>query len=69
MMMYDLINTIAARADLPIVGTNEEGEHVVIEAGASGDRHFYRMTTSQRNGWLRVNTYWNDGDTEETYKR
>ena len=67
--MYEYLESLAEMADLPIVGTNVEGEHVVIEDGASGDRHFYRVTTAQHNGWLRINTYWDDGDTEETYKR
>lgn len=51
--------------NLVTTGKNENGENVILIVGED-----YRTTeTLQSNGWIRVNTYWADGTTEEAYKR
>lgn len=54
---------------LPIIGKNEDNEVVIIEAGANEDERFFRVTTVQHNDWCRINTYWESGTVEETYKK
>lgn len=40
-------------------GTNEHGETVIITPTDDG----FKLTTAQRNGWVRVNQYhWDEGD-------
>ena len=54
----------------PVMGSNEAGEAVIIEATYNKSMgNGYRVMTSQNNGWLRVNTYWENGVDEETYER
>jgi hypothetical protein len=54
---------------LPLTGKNENGEIVIIEYGISGEERFFRVTTCQHNNWCRINTYWEDGTIEETYRK
>lgn len=61
---------LVGSSSLPLAGRNSHGEAVVIERGS--DRNlgsFYRVTTSQDNGWCRINTYYENGLQEETYHR
>ena len=54
---------------LPLIGKNEDNEVVIIEAGANEGERFFRVTTVQHNDWCRINTYWESGTIEETYKK
>ena len=47
------------------VGENEDGEYVIVAV----TKNYAVITTSQKNGWLRNNTYWKDGTEEESYER
>lgn len=47
------------------VGVNELGEHVIV----SIDEDAASVRTLQRNGWMRINIYYEDGGEEETYER
>ena len=54
----------------PCSGKNDEGEDIIIERGYNGNCvPFYRVTTSQDNGWLRINFYYPDGTVTEEYER
>lgn len=46
-------------------GKNENGENVIIVIYPN--RTIVR--TMQVNNWIRINIYWDNGDTEETYER
>ena len=46
-----------------LCGVNEDGENVIV----SIDDRLAEVKTLQKNGWIRVNTYWYDGTSEETY--
>lgn len=68
--VYAEIAQLVGAKSLPLAGRNSHGEAVVIERGS--DRNlgsFYRVTTSQDNGWCRINTYYENGDQEQTYRR
>lgn len=68
-MTFKDIERLIHGESLPLAGKNENGETVIIESGADEAGRFFRLTTSQQNGWLRINDYYADGSTYETYKR
>ena len=49
----------------PLVGTNANGENVII----SIDKKCACTRTLQHNGWQRINIYYADGTSEESYER
>lgn len=51
--------------ELPIMAVNSNDETVINE----GNKDVLITTTVQRNGWLRINEYYPDGTTTETYER
>lgn len=51
--------------DTPYCGENEQGERIIL--GIRPD--LITLTTYQSNRWIRTNTYWADGSSEETYER
>ena len=53
----------------PVAAENECLENVVIEEGRDEEGHFYRLTTSQGNGWLKVNHYYETGVITENYEK
>lgn len=69
---YKEIKEFTKDCELPFTATNDEEENVIIEHGREDDglkEHFYKITTAQKNGWLRINIYWEDGTTEEMYEK
>lgn len=66
-MTYRGIDALVAESGItpPLAAINEDGEDVIIERGVD----FYRLTTMQKNNWLRINTYYADGTADETYSR
>lgn len=50
-------------SSVPFPGKNEAGEDIWISIFK--DR--ITIKTHQRNGWVRLNTYWRDGIREETF--
>ena len=65
------IVALVAEHELPVGGENEDGEFVMICQGRTeeGLGRSYQVETLQNNGWCRINTYWQDGTKDETYKR
>lgn len=54
----------------PLSGTDGDSNPIIIGEGRNGESgHFYEVQTAQSNGWLRTNTYYENGDTEETFDR
>lgn len=51
--------------DHMIFGKNSEGERIAMSIWS--DKII--LNTFQSNGWTRINIYYRDGDTEETYDR
>lgn len=60
-----VMNAEAKGKSLPLNGKNENGEMVIVEGNAS----CYRLTTVQKNDWLRINEYYPDGTTTETFEK
>ena len=68
--MYAQLTRLTTGKQLPMVATSTiTNENVVIERGNDGAQNFFKLTTTQRNGWHRINTYYADGSTEETYEK
>ena len=55
----------ASELDKPLFGKNEDGESVLI----SVNKDNITVETFQDNGWVRQNVYWEDGTTEELYRK
>jgi len=68
-MTYKEIKKMVEGKSLPIMGENQDGEPVIIEEGRSEAGHFYRLTTAQHNNWCRYNVFYEDGSTDEIYKK
>lgn len=68
-MTYQEIKKLTKGKEFPMTAENENGEVVILEIGYVDGEMIFTVTTAQSNGWLRVNTYWEDGTIEETYKR
>jgi len=49
----------------PMVGKNENGENVIVEIC----KDHIQTRTHQKNDWVRVNIYYDDGNVEELYER
>jgi hypothetical protein len=62
-------NCLADGIELPLSGTNDNDEHVILEKGKDDNGNFYRVTTAQKNNWCRINTYYEDGIVTEIYKK
>lgn len=54
---------------LPAVSQNINGENTICVEGDADGLHFFEIKTSQHNGWVRVNRFYSDGSTEETFER
>ena len=67
-MNYNELRKLISGKNLPISATNENGENVIIEEGSDNELgHFYRTENAQHNNWVRINYYYENGDTEELY--
>lgn len=65
---YDTINELIKKYGAKgqfITGKNEDGESIIITIYSN------RVVTKtlQKNNWMRINTYWEDGNIDETYER
>ena len=68
-MYYKDIEKLVDGKELPVGGTNAEGEAVIIEAGSLDGVRFFHVTTSQNNDWVRHNYYYENGDSEELFEK
>lgn len=63
-MSYNELNELLNGRKI-LYGVNQDGEKVIVQK----QRTCIATTTSQDNNWLRINYYYPDGSTEETYRR
>lgn len=59
--------------DLPLTGVNGNGDEVVIdvryeETGDGNSILVWQTETMQKNGWVRINSYYPDNSVTERYK-
>ena len=68
-MTYWDIKSIIKAKRTPLACENECLENVVVEEGRDDEGHFYKLTTTQDNGWCGVTHYYETGIITETYER
>jgi hypothetical protein len=68
-MTYEELQELTEGRSLPLCGKNPDGENVIIEQGNAAGVGFYKLTTSQRNNWNRINIIYADSTSEEYYER
>ena len=68
-MDYKYLRELTAGRTLPLSATNADGENVIIEEGREEGVHYYRLETIQKNNWSRINHYYEDGTSTETYEK
>lgn len=68
-MNYQKLEEMTKGKTLPLVAENEFNERVIIEKRNNGELEYYKVSTLQSNNWVRVNCYYKDGSTDETYKK
>lgn len=69
-MGYEEIENMVDKYDLsdfPLCGTNEDGENIIIYIRKDENGKYFEVHTFQKNNWIRVNRYYNDGTTEEWF--
>lgn len=54
---------------LPLSAINENGEDMIIEDDYNSGKHAYKITTVQHNNWCRINTYYQDGTSDEMFEK
>ncbi len=55
---------------MPLTFENACGENVIISGGQTEDgMKFFTLKTAQKNGWIAVSNYYEDGTAEEFYER
>lgn len=68
-MTYKELWKMTEGKEFPLWGLTNENEPTVIDRGRTDNGHFFRLTIVQDNDWLRIVTLWEDGTTEETFKK
>lgn len=71
-MWYEEIENIVDKYDLsdfPLCGANEEGDSIIIYIRKDEKGKCFEIHTFQKNNWIRVNRYYNDGTTEEWFDK
>ena len=68
-MTYEELKAFVGEHKLPIDAINENGEFTLIEGGCNGADPYYRVTTAQQNGWLRINYIYKSGMREEMFEK
>jgi len=68
-MDYKYLRELTSGRTLPLSATNADGENVIIEEGREEGVHYYRLETIQKNNWSRINHYYEDGTSTETYEK
>ena len=48
---------------------NQDGEFTEVHPGRNKDGEYVRFVTFQNNGWMRTNVYYQDGSSDEMYRR
>ena len=55
--------------DFPLAGENSRGETVILTEGINNGVHFITLKTYQKNNWICVCNYYEDGTVEEMYEK
>ena len=67
---YGILAHRCAGKSLPLTFENSRGENAIVSGGMTKEGvKFFEVKTAQHNGWIAVNTYYEDGAAEETYEK
>ena len=64
---YGILAKYTENKTFPVMITDSSGREIMIKRSGFGE--FYEVRTTQQNGWTRVNTYWSDGQIDESYEK
>ena len=68
--MYGSLNRITKGKTLPLTYVNVKGENAIVSCGKTEDGvKYYEVKTAQKNGWIAINTYYENGTFEETFEK
>lgn len=63
---YEQLKRLMKDTDYAL-GTNGQGETIIFQLGENGNGNYVKTITCQKNGWLRTNVFYENGDTEELF--
>lgn len=66
---YGYLKKLTKDATFPLSGKNADGENIIIEEGSCDNVHYYRVDTYQKNDWVRINYYYENGEIEEMFEK
>lgn len=64
---YGILEKYTENKTFPVMITDSSGREIMIKRSGFGE--FYEVRSPQQNGWTRVNTYWSDGQIDESYEK
>ena len=76
-MTYKELQELTEGRSLPLFGKNEDGENVIIEHRTekythdldSIERVYFKISTAQHNGWMKIVHIYDDGSVEGFYRK
>lgn len=68
-MTFTEIKNKVGNKTLPLAGTTDSNNTCIVGGGSRDGEKYYTVETLQKNGWIRVETYWEDGTVEEDYRK
>lgn len=66
---YGILAHRTAGKTMPLTFENSQGENAIVSSGVNDGVRYFEIKTAQKNGWIAVSTYYEDGTAEETYER
>ena len=55
--------------EFPMVGKDEVNNTVLVVKGENENGKYVKTETAQKNNWIRINYYYENGDTEELFDK
>ncbi len=68
MISYKQFERDLKNKELPLTG-KINGDLSIVSKGRDEAGNFYQTRTVQKNGWIRVNTYYEEGTVTETFEK
>ena len=55
--------------EFPLCGKDDSGNNIIVTHGENDNGQYVKVQTAQKNGWIRVNYYYENGDSEELFDK
>ena len=55
--------------EFPLGGKDDSGNNVIVTHGENDNGQYVKVQTVQKNGWIRTNYYYENGDFEELFSK